>query len=211
MDFAFAEGVAVLVRKALLRLRVRDRVQDRAKRALGVLSAFRIRYRVPDIGVDVTLEADPAWGRADTGILDEDLADLFVEVGKVARDAGVGVLLTLDEVQYLSRENLAALIVGLHRVSQEQLPLMVAGAGLPSLPGLAGGVKSYAERLFDFPEIGSLSTQDARLALSRPAEDEGVVWAAAALDRAVELTRHPSGQARLTAQAVEAASGRGLL
>ena len=183
------EGISILVRKALLRLRVRDRVRDRAKRALGVLSAFKIRYQVPDTGVDVTLEADPTPGRADTGVLDEDLAELFIEVGEVARDDGIGVLLTIDEVQYLSQANLAALIVGLHRVSQEQLPLMVAGAGLPSLPGLAGEAKSYAERLFDFPEIGSLEPEDARLALSRPAEEEGVTWAPAALDRALELTR----------------------
>ena len=209
-DFVFTEGVAVLARKALLRLRVRDRVRDRARRALGVLSAFRIRYHIPDTGVDMTLEADPAQGRADTGMLDEDLAELFVEVGEVARDAGVGVLLTVDEVQNLSRENLAALIVGLHRVSQEQLPLMVAGAGLPSLPGLAGEAKSYAERLFDFPEIGSLSTQDARLALSRPAEQEEVAWTDAALDRVLELTQgYPYFLQEFGKQAWDAAPGPG--
>lgn len=75
---------------------------------------------------------------AGLGILDEDLADLFLEVGDAAKKAEVGVLLTVDEMQHLSRTDMAALIVGLHRVSQEQLPLMLAGAGLPSLPGLAG-------------------------------------------------------------------------
>ncbi len=180
---------ALLVRKALLRLRVRHRVRDGAKRALGVLSAFTIRYQIPDAGINLALEADPASGRADTGVLDEDLAGLFIEVGGVARDDGIGVLLMIDEVQYLSQTDLAALIIGLHRVSQEQLPFMVAGAGLPSLPGLAGEAKSYAERLFDFPEIGSLTSKDARLALTRPAEAEGVTWTDAALGQAFELTQ----------------------
>ena len=188
-DLAFVEGISLLVRKALLRLRTRDRIRERVKQALGALIAFRVRYQVPDTGVDVTLGVDPGPGRADTGVLDEDLAELFIEVGEVARAGGIGVLLTIDELQYVSQANLAALIVGLHRVSQEQLPLMVAGAGLPTLPGLAGEAKSYAERLFDFPEINSLTPADARLALSRPAEAEGVAWSAAALDSVLELAR----------------------
>ena len=188
-DLAFVEGISLLVRKALLRLRVRDRIRDRARRALGALTAFRIAYRVPDMGIDVDLGVEPAVARTTTGVLDEDLAELFIEVGEVARAGGIGVLLTIDELQYVSQGNLAALIVGLHRVSQEQLPLMVAGAGLPTLPGLAGEAKSYAERLFDFPEINSLTPADARLALSHPAEAEGVVWSAAALDSVLELAR----------------------
>lgn len=188
-DLAFVEGISILVRKALLRLRTRARIRDRAKRALEALTAFRVRYQVPETGVDVTLGVDPGPGRADTGILDEDLAELFIEVGNAARSGGIGVLLTIDELQYVSQGNLAALIVGLHRVSQEQLPLMVAGAGLPTLPGLAGEAKSYAERLFDFPEINSLPPDDARLALSRPAEAEGVAWSDAALESVLELAR----------------------
>lgn len=188
-DLEFVETIATLVRKVLLRLRVRDRVRERARRALETLAAFRVRYEIPDTGGDVVFEIDPSPGRADTGILDEDLADLFIEVGEVARTDASGVLLTIDEVQYLSRESLAALIVGLHRVSQEQLPFMVAGAGLPSLPGLAGEARSYAERLFDFPSIGSLTDEDAELALSRPAEDEGVTWAPEGLARILEVTQ----------------------
>lgn len=188
-DLAFVEGVSVLVHKALLRLRVRARIRDRVRRAFGALSAFRVAYRVPDTGIDVALGVEPAAGRTDTGFLDEDLAELFISVGEAAQAGGIGVLLTIDELQYVSQKNLAALIVGLHRVSQEQLPFMIAGAGLPSLPGLAGEAKSYAERLFDFPEINSLGPADARLALSRPAGAEGVAWSAAALDSVADLAR----------------------
>lgn len=188
-DRAFVEGVSILVCRALLRLRVHDRIRDRASRAGGALTAFRIAHRVPDMGIDVDLSMEPAVGRADTGILAEDLAELFIEVGDAARTGGIGVLLMIDELQHVSHTNLAALIVGLHRVSQEQLPLMVAGAGLPTLPGLVGEAKPYAERLFDFHETNSLTPDDARLALSRPAEADGVAWSDAALDSVLELTR----------------------
>jgi hypothetical protein len=65
---------------------------------------------------------------------------------------------------------------------------MVAGAGLPSLPALAGEAKSYAERLFIFPDIGSLNDSDAARALVEPASDEGATWDEEALERILELT-----------------------
>ena len=186
-DTDFPEAVAMLVRKALLRLSTGDRIADRMSRAFGVLKSFQVRWRLAD-GGDLTVGLDPVPGRADSGMLDDDFAELFSEVGEVARDRGVGVLFTIDEIQYLRLEHLAALIVGLHRVSQDQLPFTVAGAGLPSLPALAGEAKSYAERLFTFAVVDSLSPPEARAALTDPAEDEGVTWQHEALDRVVETT-----------------------
>src|ERR1035437_393770 len=78
---------------------------------------------------------------------------------------------------------MAALISALHRCSQGQLPVTVVGAGLPQLRGQMGQAKSYAERLFDFPEIGPLGAADAREAIVKPAKNEGVEL----LDEAVNL------------------------
>ena len=118
-----------------------------------------------------------------SGILDHDLAGLFLEVGEAIRDRGTGVLFTIDELQFLARDHLAALMVGLHRISQEQLPVLVAGAGLPSLPGLAGDAKTYAERLFAFRVINNLDYVEARAALADPAQAGSVHWQPDALDR----------------------------
>lgn len=187
-DIQFPEAMAMLVRKALLRLSASQRMADRARRAFGVLKSFQVRWGLPG-GTDVTIGIDPEIGIADSGVLDDDLAELFLEVGAVAKDQGTGVLFTIDEIQYLSKEHLGALIVGLHRVSQEQLPFMVVGAGLPSLPALAGEAKSYAERLFAFTDVDSLDPEEARDALSVPAENEGVRWSRQALARAVEVAK----------------------
>jgi hypothetical protein len=79
----------------------------------------------------------------------------------------------LDEIHHVEKEELAALIAAVHRMSQLRRPVAVIGAGLPQLPGLAGDAKSYAERLFDFPHIGSLDFEYAMEAVTRPAEELG--------------------------------------
>ena len=186
-DVQFPEATAMLTRRTLLQLSAGQRRADRARRALGVLRSFQLRWNLPE-GGDVALTVDPVPGRADSGALEDDLADLFSEVAEAARSEQRGVLFTIDEAQYLSREHLAALIVGLHRISQAQLPLMVVGAGLPSLPALAGEAKSYAERLFTFADIGSLDASEAKAALTTPARAEGVEWRADALELVIEQT-----------------------
>ena len=180
-----ASAMATLARRVLLQFNARARARARARKALGVVRSF-VSVHVP-VGDAATLvidfEAQP--GPADSGDLDGDLGGLLAEVGETAREAGAGVLLTIDEIQYLPKHELAALIVGLHRVSQLGLPLLVAGAGLPSLPGLAGEARSYAERLFQYAEIGSLEHDDAVTALVVPAEEEGASWHDGALERII--------------------------
>ena len=187
-DQSFPEVMAVLMREALLRLSTGELMADRVRRALGVLKSFQVRWQLPE-GGDMVLGLDPLPGRADSGILDHDLAGLFLEIGEAVRDRGAGVLFTIDELQFLARDHLAALMVGLHRISQEQLPVLVAGAGLPSLPGLAGDAKTYAERLFAFRVINSLGKAEAQAALAEPAQAASVYWQPDALERVVDRTR----------------------
>jgi hypothetical protein len=113
---------------------------------------------------------------------------LFVELGEVARDHDSGVLLTVDELHYVDLATLTALIVGLHRATQLRLPITIAGAGLPSLAAVTGEAKTYAERMFTFPRVGSLPSDLAAEALAVPAADEGVVWDQPALERICEVT-----------------------
>jgi hypothetical protein len=63
------------------------------------------------------------------------------------------------------------------------------GAGLPILPGLAGESKSYAERLFSFPEIGALSKPDVIKALQDPVQEYEVTFEDAALQEIFRMTR----------------------
>jgi hypothetical protein len=207
-DIRVATAMARLSRRVLLELSVMERAKDRARRALGALRSF-VKIHVPagEAGT-LVIDFEPQPGRADSGDLDGDLSGLFSELGETARDANTGVLLTIDEIQYLGRAELSALIVGLHRVSQLGLPVLVAGAGLPSLPGLAGEARSYAERLFRYVDIASLSPSDARTALMQPAQTEGAEWEPAALDRVIGDTEgYPYFLQEFGKQAWNVASG----
>ena len=164
----FGPRMALLVRRALLELAPRDRWRQRLRRAAGVLRSFSISMNA-DGSMTGSVDVDPIEGLADSGELGEDLSDLFVAVGEAAREHESGVVFLLDEIQFLERGELEALIRALHRVSQRQLPLALAGAGLPNVARLAGEAKSYAERLFTFPVLGPLPVEDAREALIRPA------------------------------------------
>ena len=79
--------------------------------------------------------------------------------------------------------------MAMHKVQQRQLPFVLLGAGLPILPGLAGESKSYAERLFSFPDIGALSAEDTAQALREPAQAAGVAFAPNALKEIFRLTK----------------------
>ena len=183
----FPRVMARLVRQAILRISAGERFADRAQRALGVLKAFQVQWKLPGAG-DLMVGIDPEMGWADSGLLDHDLADLFTEVGELARDRGLGALFTIDEAQYLPKGDLSALITALHRIAQEQLPLLVAIAGLPSLVAAAADARSYSERLFEFRVINSLTPAEAGSALSEPSEAEGVRWHPEALEQVVSLT-----------------------
>ena len=173
----------------LLKLSRRRAAKELAQRALrglaGFVKALKVKYRDIEVGLD----ADPEPGLADNGELQSDLQELFEVVGAAAKADATCVAFFVDELQYVPEDQLTALITALHRISQRQLPVVMFGAGLPQIRGRMGRAKSYAERLFDFSEIGPLSPGDARFAIEKPARDEGVEIELLALDEIVSKTR----------------------
>src|SRR3989442_10248515 len=125
---------------------------------------------------------------ADSGDLEIDLRNLLVAVAEAAEERKSAVAVFIDEIQYFNQKELGALIMAMHRVQQRRLPLVLLGAGLPILPGLAGESKSYAERLFSFPDVGALSEEHAAQALQDPASAVGVAFEPSAFDEIFRLT-----------------------
>ena len=181
--------LAPQLRQALLRLSRNEQARALAQRALRALAGFAkaLKFKYDDI--EVGFDFEPEAGLADNGDLEHDLQALFEAVGAAAQKAGTALVLFIDELQYVREEELAALITSLHRTAQRRLPVVLVGAGLPQLRGRMGEAKSYAERLFDFPEIGALAPPEASIAIAKPAAAQGVGIQEAALKRIVLQTR----------------------
>lgn len=160
----------------------------KAKRALAVLKGFMNGVKVKMGDIEVSLDIDPETGTADSGDLESDLPNLLVAVAEAAEERRIPVALLMDELQYFCSKELSALIMAMHRMQQRQLPMVLIGAGLPILPSLAGESKSYAERLFSFPDIGALSKADSIKALQEPTKAVGVEIDASALAEILKLT-----------------------
>lgn len=177
-----------VLRRLLLRL---DRVQntvETVKKGIRVLRSFIGNITIAAGGAEVTLGGDSEAGYADSGNLEDDLRDILIATAEAARDAGQPVAIFIDELQYLSKDELGALIRAIHAINQAALPLILFGAGLPQLAGQAGDAKSYAERLFEFPRLGALLEVDAWKALRDPVEDEGARISDEALREIYEKT-----------------------
>ncbi|HJE67616.1 MULTISPECIES: ATP-binding protein [Pseudomonas] len=181
--------LAPQLRLALLRLSRVEAAKDMAQRGLRALAGFAKALKVTYNDIEVGLDFDPEPGLADNGDLESDLAALLEQAGSAARQGDTALVIFIDELQYVGEGELAALISALHRCAQSRLPVTVVGAGLPQLRGRAGNAKSYAERLFDYPEIGPLSQAEAAIAIVKPADDEGVKFEAEAVGLVVDQTR----------------------
>lgn len=163
----FARMAARLLREMSRKHRIKDRVD----RALGVVKAFSLA--APG-GVQVKLDVEAASGVADSGDPEQDLADLLAEIGEVAQSTNTGALFLVDEMHNLDTPSLAAICIALQAISRRTLPVALVGAGLPDLQLRLISAKPYADRLFQYHELGGLPDPAARTALIGPATTLGV-------------------------------------
>lgn len=212
-----AAFLAPALKSVLLRLSRVAQARELAQRGLGALRGFASAFKVSIGEIELSISAEPI---ADSGNLEIDLPELMGSVGRAAQAANTSVVILLDEVQYLSEEDLRGLIVAMHRIAQRGWPVILFGAGLPQVAALAGEAKSYAERLFDYPEVGPLPPAAARSALLDPIVEEGESISEDALNRILSITEgypyflqewgkhswNTAGKSPITADDVEMAS-----
>jgi AAA+ ATPase superfamily predicted ATPase len=185
-DRTLAELLYPKIHQVLRKLSVKENAKIWTQNAMRSLRSFASVFKI-SVG-DTSIAVDPEIGSADSGILELDLSDLFIRVGEAAKAANKGWTLLIDEVQYLSVEELSALIVAIHHTNQKNLPIILFGAGLPQVAALSGDAKSYAERLFDYPPVGPLDKESAIAAIKQPIAQEEEQITDEALERIVEQT-----------------------
>lgn len=164
------EGISEKVRRGLIALR-------------NFMGSIKLSYG--EFGLDI----DPMPGVADSGNIEIDIPDLLISLAEAAKEKKTQIALFIDEIQYVTKQELSALTLAMHRIQQKSLPLILIAAGLPTLPALAGNSKSYAERLFSYPIVGALSREDVARALQEPASREGVRFADESLVQIYHYTK----------------------
>jgi hypothetical protein len=180
-DSSLVGEIARDVERALAQLKLSARALKAVRDAFEHLGAIKL-IGPEGIGLSVDIR------KADEGTISRDLSELFLALGEVAASKKTGVVFLLDEVQFVSELEYRSLISALHRATQKNMPITVAAAGLPQIPRLTGEARSYAERLFTFPIIASLSEQDARAAFVEPARNQQVDYKEDAVIRALDWT-----------------------
>lgn len=169
------------LRGGLLKLSRGEAIKDALRRSMQALAGFAKALKIKYGDVEVGVEFPEEPGLANSGDLEFDLIDLFAAVGEAARERKTAFVLFVDELQYVEEKQLAALISALHRTSQNSAPVTLIAAGLPQLLGQMGDAKSYAERLFEFVEVGRLNPEAAKAALLIPAQSAGAMYTDEAL------------------------------
>lgn len=184
-DRSFQYQMALYIYKLINRLSLLKNIESHIKKALSILKAFTIKYGCDDISIEV----NPANGISDTGNLANDMTELFLALGVIAQKQNKGVVLFIDEIQYIKDSEFEALMEAIHRTNQKNYPIVIFSAGLPKIAKIAGDVKSYAERLFDFIEIDSLNNEEAKLALIEPAKRFQINYTDEAVNKIIEITQ----------------------
>lgn len=184
-DRSFQYQMALHIYKLINRLSLLKNIESHIKKALSILKAFTIKYGCDDISIEV----NPANGISDTGNLANDMTELFLALGVIAQKQNKGVVLFIDEIQYIKDDEFEALMEAIHRTNQKNYPIVIFSAGLPKIAKIAGDVKSYAERLFDFIEIDSLNNEEAKLALIEPVKRFQINYTDEAVNKIIEITQ----------------------
>lgn len=184
---SFLQQISSYSKQLIHKMSTSEKAKAFAQKAMAILQAFSITYNPNDQTFSAGLSEMPAY--ITTGLLADDLTDLFVQMGKTALRAGVSICFFIDEIQYMKDNEMEALINAIHRVSQLRLPIMIYGAGLPKVLQIFGSVKTYSERLFKFVPVAELADEDARAAIIKPAEELDVSYTQEAIDAIVSVTK----------------------
>ena len=183
----FRATFAQMASRLLREMSRSHRVTERGEHALGVVKAFSL---LAPGGVQLTLDVDPVRGVADSGDPEQDLVELLREIGDTARAAGTGALFVIDEMHNLDAASLAAVCMAFQAVSRDALPVALVGAGLPDLQVRLMRAKPYADRLFEYRELGRLGVAESHAALIKPAVTHGVEFDT---DAALEVAQLAAG------------------
>lgn len=188
----FEQQIANICKKFIHAMSIKESAKSLLRRAASVLKGFTVTYNPEEGTISAGIETEDISTYTGTGDLPSDMTDLFVALGKAAKETASTVCFFIDEIQYMKEIEIEALVGAIHRCNQLRLPVMIFGAGLPKILKSMGDAKSYTERLFRFEEVDALDRQAAEYAVTAPAKDWKVTYTEEALEKIIDVTdRYP--------------------
>lgn len=160
------EELSAKMKDALHALDYVSKVKTGVRESFAVLGNFIRKFAV-NIG-PVGVEIETCAGLGESGNIESDLSAVLLTAARAAKAAGTAIGLYVDELQNMRLATLSGIIVSLHHAAQELLPLYLIGSGLPTVRGLVARSKTYAERMFNYEEIGALDESASADAIRKP-------------------------------------------
>lgn len=185
---SFSSSMAGEIKMTISRLDVTENLKSKINEIKKLLSSFELAWNQNTLTGEnsVSLKISPSTNYSEKII---SLREVMLALGEIAHKNNTPICLFVDEMQYMSKDDLAIFIEVLHKIAQKNLPIGFLGAGLPKILKFAEESKTYSERLFDFVPIDSLKYNDAKEALIQPAQQLGVFYDDDAADEIFSITK----------------------
>ena len=185
----FVQAISIACSVFAKSLSLKEAVKEKAEKLLAVIQSFIVRWNPESRDISIEMKNRPnELSIAGTGDLSNDITELLVTLGRYAKKADTTICFFIDEIQYAKENELEALITAIHRLNQLRLPIIFFCAGLPRIIKMLGEAKSYAERLFEYVKIDSLSRSSAQKAILLPAKKFGVSYTPEAVQKIIDET-----------------------
>lgn len=182
----FISQIAACSQAFLREVNSKEKAKHLVKRALDAIKSLVVSFNPEDNTFSLSLQERELY---QSNNLTQSLTDVFTLVGEAALESETPICFFIDEIQYMKKNELGALIASLHRTNQLGYPVMVVGAGLPKIYKMLSDEKTYSERLFAYQEIGSLNYEQAKSAIVEPVKNFDVEYTDDAVDEIIEITK----------------------
>lgn len=182
----FISQIAACSQSFLREVNSKEKAKHLVKRALDAIKSLVVSFNPEDNTFSLSIQERELY---QSNNLTQSLTDVFTLVGEAAQESDTPVCFFIDEIQYMKKNELGALIASLHRTNQLGYPVMIVGAGLPKIYKMLSDEKTYSERLFSYQEIGSLNYEQAKSAIVEPVKKLEVEYSDEAIDKIVAITK----------------------
>ena len=182
----FISQIASCAQGFLRKISTRENLKYLIQKPLDAIKALVISFDPENSTFSLSMQEQELYRSTN---LTQSLTDVFTALGEAAYEAETPICFFIDEIQYMKKQELGALIAAIHRSNQLGYPIMIVGAGLPKIYKMLSEEKSYSERLFVYQEIGSLSEEQAEKAITEPVRKLGAEYDEAAVKRIFGTTR----------------------